>query len=342
MSALSLSWALPSASSKQAVFTYAQLLGSVWVVRELARTREMHRRLLAAFCFGLYVPLTTFIVNFVVTGRASTLGTGLIGPGIAPALVIGIPIAYYLAMTSTGAVRILSLVYVPAALVVEPLTGGRTGFIAGAVSLVIMMLLAKHSRRSIVLFATVFVVALAVPQLLPQATWDRIAGIPAEITEGNMNYRRPIWDAGLAAFPQRPILGSGVGTYGVAVAELRQTFFNERLVAHQVFIGVLVEYGIVGFTLFVGLLVACALRVVRLPTQERNLWAVLMLNWLIQAQAATLEQWKITWLLFALLAAQQAVATAPATSIALAGAGAPVRDRPSSWAAGFAASSTKR
>ena len=72
LSAVSLSWTISETETQQAVVTYAQLLLSLWVLREVARTPEQQRRLLTVFCLGLYVPLVTFAANFAVTGGAPT------------------------------------------------------------------------------------------------------------------------------------------------------------------------------------------------------------------------------------------------------------------------------
>jgi O-antigen ligase len=120
----------------------------------------------------------------------------------------------------------------------------------------------------------------------------------------------------------------------VAVKSQRQTFFAENLVAHNVFIGILVEQGIVGITLFVTLLGACAVTILRLPPQYRTLWAVLALSWLTQAQAGSLERGKITWLLFALLAAHHAVGSKCGAALPMyAGTETNAPRRRPSWAA---------
>jgi O-antigen ligase len=344
---LSLLWAIPSSLSTQAIITYVQLLGSVWIVQELARTPEQRQRLLMVFCFGVFVPLSAYLSNFVLGRQVRYSGDGLGGPGIVPVLVIGIPIAFHLAMRCAGVVRAILVAYIPLALMVAPMTGGRTGFVAAIVSLAIMTFFARRSARSIVLLlAFVLVTPLALSQVLPQRMLDRMVGIPAEIASGDMTYRRTIWRVGLAAFPQHPLLGTGVGTYGAAVEELRQTFFNEKLVAHNVFIGILVEQGIVGLALFIALLGACGLTIFRMPQEDRRLWTILMLNWLTQAQAGSLERWKVTWLLFGLLAAQHAVESVHSRRVSKA-ADAPdpkaARERPA-WApsTGVAASSSHR
>ena len=55
--ALSLLWTIAFPITFQLVWTSIQILGSVWVVREFARTRDEQQSLLVAFCLGEFVPL---------------------------------------------------------------------------------------------------------------------------------------------------------------------------------------------------------------------------------------------------------------------------------------------
>ena len=309
VSALSLLWTVSFPLSFQALVTYAQLLLSVWVVREVARTTEQQRRLVTAFFLGLYVTLVVFFTNFAQVGtRDVQLSHGLVGQGIMPALMLGIPIAFHLGTTSSGVLRAIAFLYIPLTLVAQPLTGGRAAFVAGTVALGLMVLNSSYSRRFVLVMVACFVILpLTVVPLIPQSSWDRLSGIPDEIAHGEMNYRRSLWRAGLSAFPEHPILGTGVGTFGAAIAPLQQTIFDDRIPAHNVFVGILVEQGILGIVVFVGLLAACGVAILRLPRWHRKLWAVVMLTWLVEAQASSPERTKLTWLLFALLAAQHAV-----------------------------------
>ncbi len=51
-SALSLLWTLSYEATMGTVFLYAQLIGSLWVIREFVRTREQVQTLLTAFFLG--------------------------------------------------------------------------------------------------------------------------------------------------------------------------------------------------------------------------------------------------------------------------------------------------
>jgi len=120
-----------------------------------------------------------------------------------------------------------------------------------------------------------------------------------------MSTRRDLWDAGFNVFPEHPLLGVGAGTYGAMLKSQGRRF----LPAHNLAIGLLVEQGIVGLSLFAALLGACFLTVFRMPPPDRKVWAVLMLCWLVGTMSLSVERWKVTWLFFGLLSAQSGFAT---------------------------------
>ena len=112
-------------------------------------------------------------------------------------------------------------------------------------------------------------------------------------------------------FPDRPVLGIGAGAYGTVL----ENSGNKSLPAHNLLLGILVEQGIVGAILFVGLLVACARNIVRMPPLDRKLWAVVMLSWTVGLMTLSIERWKVTWLLFGMLAAQSQTQAAASRGI---------------------------
>jgi O-antigen ligase len=117
-----------------------------------------------------------------------------------------------------------------------------------------------------------------------------------------MTGRSAIWRAGLQAFPDHEVIGAGAGAYGEAV---QPYYHNTRnIFAHNMFIGLLVEGGIVGFGIFAGLLGACAWTILRLRPPDRTLWSVVMLTWLVGNLSIGGEGTKLSWVLFGLLAAQ--------------------------------------
>jgi O-antigen ligase len=305
--ALSLLWTISYPDTLQRVMTYVQLLGSVWVVNEFASSREDQQWLLVAFCLGEFVPLILLLKNFNSGVQSYALrdrftATGFNADDIGLTLVIGMPIAWHLIQSFRGPVRVVASTFFALAPLAILLTGTRGAFIAGMIAISIVPLtLPRQSPRALLLTGVLLVVvAAATSVLVPPRTWSRILSIKQEVLGGgSMTGRADIWKAGLAVFPERPLLGAGAGAYGPAVGPLTG---NYRTSPHNMPLGVLVEQGVIGFVVFAALLMACAVVIFRMPSPDRKLWAVLMLCWIVGVMSLNWEYRKVTWLLFGLLA----------------------------------------
>jgi O-antigen ligase len=150
-------------------------------------------------------------------------------------------------------------------------------------------------------------------QLAPKATRQRISTLGTEITKGTLHDRTRIWKAGLKAIKSAPIGGVGAAAYPDAV---RPTLGvppipGHEYVAHNAFLSVLVETGIIGFVLFGSALLVLGLFALVMHDAERALWIVVLLVWAAGVSTLTWEHRKPTWLLFALLMTQWAQTFAP-------------------------------
>jgi O-antigen ligase len=81
--------------------------------------------------------------------------------------------------------------------------------------------------------------------------------------------------------------------------------------AHNTFLSILAEEGLVGFGLFLLLWLGLVLPVLRLPNLVRNLWLVTLATWATGVFTLTWEDRKPTWFLFGLLAAWSATRIFP-------------------------------
>ncbi len=100
------------------------------------------------------------------------------------------------------------------------------------------------------LVAALGVCAWCLVAFVPETSWTRISTISAQVDSGDLNQRTAIWAAGLRAFAAHPVLGVGEGAY----LQISDRQLGEGFVAHNTFVSVLVELGIVGFLLFAAIL----------------------------------------------------------------------------------------
>jgi O-antigen ligase len=315
-SVLSLLWTLSYGYTAGLATTYAQCAASVWVIRELVRTREEVESLLAAFLFGLFVPLVSVLNNFrlgvgTVGEPQRFTGVGLNADFVGLLIVFGLPIAWHLVMQRRGIVRVAALIYLATAPVGLLLTATRGALMAGlaGAAIVPLTLLRQSSLRSYAITSVLLIVgSLAAVQVVPRYNWERMGSTVSEVTgegdvTGTMTGRMRLWSFGLQAFPQRPLLGAGAGAYGAAV----EPYFSSggrSINAHNFAVGLLVEEGIVGLLLFGGIFGASAWTIFRSPSPYGVLWAVLLLTWLIGGMSGNPETQKFTWVMFGFVSAQ--------------------------------------
>jgi O-antigen ligase len=78
-------------------------------------------------------------------------------------------------------------------------------------------------------------------------------------------------------------------------------------VAHNSYLSVLVELGLIGFLLFTAILVLVARHTLGRSRWDSSFWLAILVTWSIAASTLTWEYRKPTWLFFGLLIASSAM-----------------------------------
>jgi O-antigen ligase len=154
------------------------------------------------------------------------------------------------------------------------------------------------STRVAIFVLFIFATYLLLP-LIPQESFQRLGTTGSEISSGDLNGRLELWTQGLVAFEEHPLLGVGSNMY--------RSVNVENKVAHNSFISVLVELGLVGFVLFGFVLAAVIRKIFDQPTWEKRMWLAVLASWAIAASTLTWEYRKPTWLFLCLIVASSAV-----------------------------------
>jgi O-antigen ligase len=126
-----------------------------------------------------------------------------------------------------------------------------------------------------------------------------------------------IWRAGWSVFNQSPFRGVGAAAFAPSVEHALGMPFhgsgiddggpsNVELVAHNTFLSVLVEQGVIGFSLFLGILLTLVFSAWRFPLVDRAFWLSVLLTWAIGVSSLTWEDRKPSWFLFGVLVAAAA------------------------------------
>jgi len=316
-SGLTYFWSFDPASTVTAIYTFVQLFMMVWLIWEFAQTRKKQILLLRAYVLGSIIPSGGTLLGFfnntgLQSGRYSGLG---FNPGdLAFILALAIPISLYLAVQERKKI----LVWVDGAATVLAfcaivLTASRGSIVACIPTLLMFPFLFPKLRWGRNLTVLVFVALAGIGSWLfmPESSWSRLSTIGSEISSGTLNERTMIWQIGWQVFGQVPFQGVGAGAYaptiehtlGLAsdVGRMETGSQVGRLVAHNTFFSILVEQGVIGFTLFLALLFTLVLSAWKLPRVDRIFWLCILLTWGIGALDLTWEQRKPTWFIFGLL-----------------------------------------
>ncbi len=298
-------------------YTYVQLLLVLWMIWEVCPTRQRINGLFLAFVLGCYVSsLLTMALLRSSGGNLNRYAAGGVDPNdLAMTLALALPVAWYLAGTYRRPFFIwVTRGYIPVGIVAIGLTGSRGGLLTSVVALSIVPLtMTKLSpKRMITMMAMLFLAGALAVVYVPEKIVQRLATTSTEVEDLKAGGRVKMWKAGLHAFPQHPILGFGTSSFIRAVTP---ELGSEALVAHNSFISLLVEQGVVGLTLYLLMFLAVYRGVRRLPRLERRFGLVLLGTLVLAMTPLTWEDQKPVWFVLAALmgfASARTVQSAPA------------------------------
>jgi O-antigen ligase len=231
--------------------------------------------------------------------------TGFNANEVAIILALGIPMAWYLAVSTDEPIyRLLNVCYVPLALVAVLLSGSRGAFLGLLVALLLVPWSTGWlSRRARVgLIGLLVVSTCLIYVMVPTASWKRLAQTETEIADGNFSGRGEIWKSALQVFMDHPVAGFGAGAFEDAGSRDRPAINS-----HQTFLSVLTGQGLVGFGLFVSMLAVACNSIRWMRGLQRRFWIVLCLSLFIALLPRDWDFRKQPWFVLGLLTAQGAL-----------------------------------
>jgi O-antigen ligase len=217
-------------------------------------------------------------------------------------LALSIPMSYGLTLRARGKAVWFYWAQLALVFISVLLSASRTGFLASCVAACIIPLTFAYTsrRRKLLIVTGALVAGLSVVAVIPASTWGRLSTIGAEVNSGNLNERGDIWHAGLQVYHEHWLAGVGIGSYPRAIEPILGWPVHWVIVAHNTFLSVLVETGIIGFLLFLTFLTLLLRAVWRLSGVNRIVWLVTLVVWFIGVNTLTWEIRKPTWMVFAL------------------------------------------
>ena len=305
-SILSIFWSTADAETMKRILTISQLGIMAWILWDLYQTPNAMRPALQVYILGgfvaigstIYVYLNGQEISIYSGGRYA--GANLNAVDLALILILGIPLAWHLAVTggygkAVWIQRLVNLAYIPMALFAIILTGTRTAIFAMIPAAVYIVVTTSHLKPlfRVLILAAVIVSLFTLLPIIPQASIDRLSTAGNSIAEGDLGGRVRLWNASLAIFEGHPLLGIGAGS-------LRAPVWLGAL-AHNTFLSVLAELGLIGFTLFAAILTVVVYQAFRQPRSYRGLWLTVLAVWVIGVFTLSWEFRKPTWLFLSLV-----------------------------------------
>jgi O-antigen ligase len=346
-SGLTFYWSIDSGASASTFLTYAQLLVLLFIIWDLCDSEGAIETALQAYVLGAYIASFSIVLEFLSAPEAKfpeherLKGVGTEVDGIALIIAMAVPAAWYLAagptrLPSSPGRRLLNFAYVPVGLFAVALTGTRGATLALVPAAIFVFWSLRRASPSLRLAALGTLVA-AILVLVVYAPRGPLARIETAATatelgseDSALSGRWGIWVQSSHAFLERPILGAGLDAHRAAVSDALdevRTFKISEKEAHNTYISVLVETGIVGFLILALMIVVVVKRIRTLSGWHRWYWSVQVSVLAIGAMSLSLEESKSIWIFLSLCVATSAVASSRLSSAA-AGAPAPI-DLPS-------------
>jgi exopolysaccharide production protein ExoQ len=215
-------------------------------------------------------------------------------------LALGVPIAWYLSLTTTRPLaRWVWRAYLPLAMFATVLSGSRGALIATMVALLIIPLNTTLSPGRLV--AAIALLALSgslIVAYAPERVVERLGTTGTSVESLSFGGRFTLWKAGLHAFTYRPMMGCGVGGF---VRAITPQLGSAALVAHNSFLSVMVEEGLVGLMFYLAMFWSVFSSIRRFPRFERRFALVLFATLITAMLPLTWEDNKVAWFVMAVL-----------------------------------------
>ena len=273
---LSLTWAEQPSHGVEVASRYVLSAFLFVIVFTAVRTQRHVRWLLSAFLAASALSGAYGLVSPPPAGDADRLAGTIGEPNqLAAVLVAGVVIALALGITEKGK-PLLRMLYFAAAgvcLIANFLTLSRAGLIALVVAMLAAVVVAGRWRPQMVAMAAAVLTTLFVffAFVATPAQRDRVTNVGA----GSSTGRSDIWTVGWRMVQAHPLNGVGVGQFETSAVhfliapgaiERSDLIIDHPKVAHNIYLHVLAEMGIVGLAAFLfilGFSLRCALRAAR-------------------------------------------------------------------------------
>lgn len=294
--ALSVFWSADPENTPHYVRVYVQSALVVWLLWELVSDQRALFHLAAAYVAGAYVAAFSIFRGFSSTTIAAGAKEARFSAenwdanDLALVLALAIPLAVYVASKRTRwTTTWLARGYLILGPVAVILTSSRSGIVVTAIALCALPLFLRRQTPTAKLAMVLVLICggYLAWNYAPQQSWDRLSTLLSSVRAGDLNGRELTWQAALRSFGSNCLVGVGAGAFQSGIG----TYYT----AHNTFLAVLVEQGLVGFFIFSVILCGAVFGIGRLKGEDRWMCISLLLCWAVGVFTLGWAMHRVTW-----------------------------------------------
>jgi O-antigen ligase len=296
------------------LLTYFQLWILIWMAGVLLDTPQKQQVLMWVFSLSTLVSAWVVIqqggsfqeIDPLIRASGLTQGANTAARYFVVAFVF---LSYLLTVTPNPILKLLAMVGMIITFFGVFYTVSRTGMILLAVAVVLLFILQSRFKYRI-LIAVISAVAFITIIFFSASILNFMQTIVPSISEGTdtIGLRYALWKAGYAMWKDHILKGVGIGMFPSQLIYYPDPtyyfFFSMRMVAHNMYISMLAETGIIGFGLFMSLLINTLVNLWsagKVADTEfiplRNVWLTVYLVMLLGGITKTDQTDKLLWLI---------------------------------------------
>ena len=302
---ISLMWTPDLVRGEFLLTTTIQLLVITFLMTYILDTKFKMLLMYQSYIFGNLVGSGIIIYNFlngiesIYYQRYAIPTLDIDGQSIM--LTLAIPMAAYLTTQfKSKIVKVINIFAIPIIIFAVFLTGTRTASIVAIIGVMYWLFTYRNSSMRIkTTFLILFLVSLvAVFSFAPQKSLNRIFSSGESITSGTLNNRTVIWGASIEQWKQAPIIGNGIGS----LAYVLNTKHVEYDSAHNTYIHILTENGIIGLSIYLMMIISIIYYAAHTPFSEKAFLISLLMVILVSQLTQHTHFHKETWFVLTMLA----------------------------------------
>ncbi len=286
-------------NSQQSLKAHLYLLALLLLMFQVIRTEQDLQYAFVAFMLGTLGLMFLLARNYDPGGNTVRYQIqGFDANETAVQIAMTIPLAIYLlTLSKVWLLRVFSVAYLPVAMFAIMITGSRTGaviMLLGLMGFIPWLWRASLPMKAVSTLALVLAL-VGVASVINEKTLERLFTTGSEISQGTLNERSVTWSRAYEEWDTQPVFGHGLGSFRRVINR-----HNIDYTAHNSFVAITVEQGVVGLALYAGVIFVAVFSAFRLDSGRRMIMLSLLLVVLMGQMALTLYENMYIWFAYLL------------------------------------------